>query len=100
MQKPRAIVWVDETGSKEEAKKNLVTNLSEKDEMSDLIYKDPATLTAVTTHKNEEKNKTLKSAIKKYNIDNNQLTGLKNFTEICKDPLALPPYALPESGTA
>ena len=93
MQKPRAIKWVDETGDKEakEAKKiNLVTNLSEKDELADLIYKDPNTLTAVTTHKNEEKNKNLKSAIKKYNIDNNQLTGLKNFTEICKDPLALP----------
>ena len=48
-----------------------MTNLAEKDELADLIYKDPNTLTAVTTHKNEEKNKNLKSAIKKYNIDNN-----------------------------
>lgn len=86
MQKPRAIKWVDETGEKElkEPKKiNLVTNLSEKDELADLIYKDPNTITAVNTHKNEEKNKNLKSAIKKFNIDNNKLTGLKNFTEIC-----------------
>lgn len=77
-----------------------MTNLAEKDELADLIYKDPNTLTAVTTHKNEEKNKNLKSAIKKYNLDNNHITGLKNFTDISKDPLALPAYALPDSGTA
>ena len=76
---------------------HLVTNLSEKDEMADLIYKDPNTMSAVTTHKNEERNKSLKSAIKPYKIDNNQLTGLKNFTDLCKDPLALPSYALPEN---
>ncbi len=52
-------------------KKNLVTNLSEKDEMADLIYKDPNNLNVITTHKNEEKNKGLKSAIKAYKIDNN-----------------------------
>ena len=49
---------------------------------------------AVTSHKNE---KTTKSCIKPFKIDNNQLTGLKNFTEISKEPLALPSYALSET---
>ena len=35
----------------------------------------------------------MKSAIKPFKIDQNKLTGLPNFTEISKDPLALPPYA-------
>ena len=52
---------------------------------------------AVTTHKNEEKNKGLKSTIKPFKIDQNQLTGLRNFTDLCKDPLALPSYALPDN---
>ena len=65
--------------------------------MADLIYKDPNNLNAIITHKNEEKNKSLKSAIKPYKIDNNQLTGLKNFTDLSKDPLALPSYALPDN---
>ena len=68
----------------------MVTNLSE----ADLVYKDPATLDAITAHKAD---KTMKSCIKPFKIDNNQLTGLKNFTEICKEPLTLPSYALPES---
>ena len=37
----------------------------------DLIYKDPNNLEAVTNHKNEEKNKGLKSSIKPYKIDVN-----------------------------
>ena len=64
---------MDETDKDDEPtkKKDLVTNLSEKDEMADLIYKDPNNLNEITTHKNEEKNKGLKSAIKAYKIDNN-----------------------------
>ena len=45
------------------------------------------------THKKEH---TLKSVIKPFKIDQNKLTGLQNFTEISKDPLALPSYAKPE----
>lgn len=71
----------------------MVTNVSE----ADLIYKDPSTMDVITTHKNEDKNKGLKSSIKPFKIDQNQLTGLRNFTDICKDPLALPSYALPDS---
>ena len=74
----------------------MVTNASG----ADLIYKDPDGLEAVTTHKNDDKNKGLKASIKPFKIDQNQLTGLRNFTEISKDPLALPAYALPESGAS
>ena len=63
--------------------------------MADLIYKDPNNLNVIMTHRNPKQG--LKSAIKQYKIDNNQLTGLKNFTDICKDPLALPAYALPDN---
>ena len=71
--KPRAIRWADEPEKGEEPakKKDLVTNLSEADEMADLIYKDPNNLNAITTHKDLEKLKGLKSAIKSYKIDNN-----------------------------
>ena len=48
-----------------------MTNLSEADEMADLIYKDPNNLNEITTHKDLEKLKGLKSAIKSYKIDNN-----------------------------
>lgn len=44
---------------------------------------------------NHRREVTLKSTIKPFKIDNNRLTGLKNFTDICKDPLALPSYAQP-----
>jgi len=65
---------------------------------ADLIYKDPSAVDAVTTHKVEHKN--IKPVIKPFKIDRNHLTGLRNFTDICKDPLALPVYALPESNPA
>lgn len=42
----------------------------------------------------------MKSSLKPFKIDQNQLTGLRNFTEISKDPLALPAYALPETAAA
>lgn len=69
--KPRAIKWIDEPTQDEEPtkKKDLVTNLSEKDEMADLIYKDPNNLNVIMTHRNPKKG--LKSAIKQYKIDNN-----------------------------
>ena len=43
-------------------------------------------------HKQERTD--VKSALKPFKIDNNKLTGLKNFTTICKDPLAIPAYAM------
>ena len=77
----------------EEAKlKGLVTNKSEED----LVHKVAEDLTPIDTHKDVERNKTgLKCTIKPFIIDINKLTGLKNFTEISSNPLALPHYALP-----
>lgn len=42
----------------------------------------------VTTHHNNAKAK--KSAIKTFVLDINHLTGIKNFTTISKNPLAIP----------
>ena len=45
----------------------------------------------VITHKNPHSKK---SAIKRFNLDVNQLTGIPNFTQLSKDPLKIPKYAL------
>ena len=50
----------------------------------------------VEAHKQDKK---LKSAIKTHQIDYNKLTGLANFTQLSKDPLALPAYAKPDAPT-
>ena len=71
-------------------KKLLKTNQSK----DDLNLKDPATLKPIDTHKQQ---RTLKSTIKKFNLDYNKITGLANFNDISKDPLALPPYAKPQA---
>ena len=70
-------------------KKLLVTNKSK----DDLIHQDLTCLKPVETHKKEH---ALKSSIKQFKLDFNKLTGLSNFTEISKEPLALPAYAKPE----
>ena len=69
-----------------------MTNFSK----DDLVHQDIATLKPVDNHKKEKK---VKSAIKPFNLDMNKLTGLSNFTEISKEPLALPAYAKQESVT-
>ena len=71
-----------------EKKKTLVTNRS----CDDLVNQRPEDLVPVETHKKPVQ---LKRAIKQHDIDVNKLTGLKNFSEISPNPLALPPYALP-----
>jgi hypothetical protein len=50
----------------------------------------------VVSHKKESKPK---ECIKPFNLDVNQITGLVNFSEISKDPLAIPFYGqtLPET---
>ena len=96
LKKP-AIVWVDELKDRteEQKKKGLVTSSSK----DDLTHKKLEDLTPVDNHKDPSKQTGKKSTIKPFNLDKNKLTGLKNFTEICADPLALPPYALPPSAT-
>ena len=51
----------------------------------------------IATHKDASKLTGLKKTIKNFQIDINKLTGLRNFTELSPDPLALPHYALPPS---
>ena len=51
-------------------------------------------LKPVETHK---KQVTLKSVMKPFKSDFNKLTGLVNFTDLSKDPLALPAYAKGDS---
>ena len=93
-QKPRAIRWLDEHAkTDEEKKKGLVTNKS----TDDLVHKNVEDLTPVENHKDAARQTGIKRAIKQFTIDRNKLTGLKNFTDISTDPLALPPYALPPS---
>ena len=46
----------------------------------------------VENHKREKN--TAKSAIKKFNLDYNNMTGIANFSEICKDPLRIPQHGL------
>lgn len=77
--------------NKEPKKKvlTLVTNASK----DDLVHRLPADIKPIMNHKQEKTD--LKPSLKPFKIDNNKLTGLKNFTQICKDPLALPHYALP-----
>lgn len=89
--KPRAIKWIDEGSEKNEKKNALVTNKSSED----LSHKVVGNLTPIETHKDEQKRLSMKSAIKPFKLDLNKLTGLRNFTEISPDPLALPHYALP-----
>jgi len=101
--KPRAIKWIDEAPPKstsatdepptpkEEQKKTLVTNKSS----DDLVHKKAEELTPIDTHKDAAKQTGIKKTIKQFEIDRNKLTGLRNFTDISLDPLALPHYALP-----
>lgn len=90
-QKPPSTV-AKEAASKAKEKKSTKHKLVTNDSKEDLILKPVADLKPVSAHK---KQPTLKSAIKTFKIDNNKLTGLKNFNDLAKDPLALPPYALP-----
>ena len=76
--------------------KGLVTNKS----CEDLNLKKLEDLKPIDTHKNPAKQTGIKRAIKPFNIDVNKLTGLKNFTELSPNPLALPPYALPPSASS
>ena len=103
--KPRAIKWIDEdppkttevvaekpaTPKEVEQKKTLVTNKS----CEDLVHKKSEELVAIDTHRDATKQTGIKRTIKQFVIDRNKLTGLRNFTEISPDPLALPHYALP-----
>ena len=100
--KPRAIKWIDEApqdsssapkDNDEQAKKrgSLVTNRS----CDDLVHKKAEELSPVEVHKDASKQTGMKRAIKQFEIDRNKLTGLRNFTELSPDPLALPAYALP-----
>ena len=92
--RPRALKWLDESAkTAEEKKKGLVTNNSK----DDLVHKVAEDITPVDNHKDAVKSSTVKKAIKDFNLCRNKLTGLKNFTEISLDPLALPVYALPPS---
>ena len=61
----------------------------------DLVHKKTEDLTPIETHKDPSKQTGLKRTIKQFEIDRNKLTGLRNFTDLSPDPLALPPYALP-----
>ncbi len=45
----------------------------------------------VDSHKRECE---VKSTIKPYKLDLNQTTGIQNFSEIAKNPLKIPQYAL------
>lgn len=94
-EKTRAIKWLDEEnkGDVEKQKAGLVTNKS----CEDLVHKKVEDLVPIDTHKQPEKQTGLKKTIKTFQIDTNKLTGLKNFSELSPDPLALPAYALPPS---
>lgn len=59
------------------------------------MHKKAEDLMPVDTHRDASKQTGIKKSIKQFSIDRNKLTGLKNFTELSPDPLALPPYALP-----
>ena len=61
----------------------------------DLIHKKAEELSPVDAHRDASKQSGMKRAIKQFEIDRNRLTGLRNFTELSPDPLALPAYALP-----
>jgi len=60
--KPRAIKWIDEGSEKNEKKNGLVTNKSSED----LTHKVAANLTPIETHKDAQKQLSIKSAIKPF----------------------------------
>ena len=61
----------------------------------DLVHKVAEELVPIDNHKLAEKQTGIKRTIKPFEIDRNKLTGLRNFTDISPNPLALPHYALP-----
>ena len=61
------------------------------------MHKKVEDLVPIETHKDASKQTGLKRTIKQFEIDRNKLTGLRNFTDLSPDPLALPHYALPPS---
>jgi hypothetical protein len=77
-----ALKWLDDC---KDIKEKLKTNLSSED----LNLKDLDSLKPITVHR-EHKKSHLKPAIKKFVLDVNQLTGIKNFTDIAKDPYKIP----------
>lgn len=90
-----AIKWTDE-GKDDKAK--LQTNFS-KDDLRIKVEDTSKPLNKVDNHRKTD-NKPKKSTIKPFTLDNNKLTGIENFTEICKDPLALPDYYFPNTSQA
>jgi hypothetical protein len=82
-----ALKWIDEPKDldKDLDKKKIKTNKSEED----LELKDLDNLNKVTVHRDKPKS-CLKNTIKPFKIDVNQLTGIKNFTQISSHPLAIP----------
>lgn len=77
-----ALKWTDDCKND---KKLLKTNKSEED----LELKDLNNLPKVTAHRDKPKS-CLKNTIKPFKLDVNQLTGIKNFTDISQDPYAIP----------
>jgi|TARA_B110000285_G_C14951852_1_gene527204 hypothetical protein len=82
-----ALKWIDEPKDldKDLDKKKLKTNKSDQD----LELKDIETLPKVMNHRENPKS-SKKSAMKPFKIDVNHLTGIKNFTAISQNPLAIP----------
>ena len=78
--KIQAIRWID---NEKDDKVKLKTNKSDED----LNLKDIIDLKKVVTHR---ENEIKKRCIKPFVIDVNHLTGIKNFTQISKNPLAIP----------
>lgn len=79
-----SLKWIDDC---KDDKDKLKTNKSNED--LNIKAEDPSKLNKIDTH---IKGRPKKSAIKPFKIDNNKLTGLENFVEIAKNPLALPDY--------
>ena len=82
--RPRAIKWID---NDQEATQGpaLVTN------HEGIDLRDKETVEPVTNHREK---KAGKATIKNFNLDLGDLTGLTNFAEISKNPLALPQHAI------
>ena len=91
--KKTALKWLDNMDGDKLDKEKLVTNKED----DDLIYKEADKIEKVKIH---HKEKQLKPAIKKYQMDTNKVTGIANFSQLSKDPLKIPDYGLPQSAKA
>ena len=88
-ERKRALKWIDNDQEKTQGPL-LVISKSE----DDLNLKEK--VEPVQAHKKPAE---LKAAIKPFTLNINQLTGIQNFTQLSRDPLKLPDYALELTGT-